>query len=61
MQQRFSAPLTALKAVSPLISTSTGEQHHGKANRKSAVRDAAGLVTGNQESMEGAFADKFST
>lgn len=61
MQQRFSAPLTALKAVSPLLSTSTEEERHGKANRESAAKDAAGLVTGNQDSMEDVFADNFST
>lgn len=61
MQQCFSTPLTDLRADSPLTSTNTKEQHHGRANRKSAVKDAAGLTTGNQDSMEDTFADKFST
>ena len=50
--------MTDMRADSPLTSTSTKEQHHGRANRSSAVKDAAGLVTGNQGSMKDVFADK---
>lgn len=61
MQQSFPNSLADLRADSPPISTSTKEQHHGKTNRKSAVNNATGLVTGNQDSMEDNVAAKFST
>lgn len=61
MQQSFPTSLADLRADSPPISTSTKEQHHGKTNRKSAVNNATGLVTRNQDSMEDNVAAKFST
>lgn len=61
MQQCFSASLADMRADSPPISTSKKEQHHGKANRKSAMNNAPGVVTGNQDSMEDNVAAKFST
>lgn len=60
MQQCFSTSLADLRADSAPISTNTKEQHHGKANRKSAVNNAPGLVTRNQDSMEDNVAAKFS-